>query len=33
LQKYEGQFGEIKMPAGGHGLAEQFFSHNKPPTG
>ncbi len=33
LQKYEAQFGEIKMPIGGPGLAEQFFSHPKPPTG
>ena len=33
LQKYEAQFGEIKMPAGGSGLADQFFGHNKPPTG
>ena len=32
LQKYEAQFGEIKMPPGGPGLAEQFFSHPKPPT-
>ena len=32
LQKYEAQFGEIKLPAGGSGLAEQFFSHGKPPT-
>jgi hypothetical protein len=29
----EAQFGEIKLPVGGHGLAEQFFGHNKPPTG
>jgi hypothetical protein len=33
LQKYEAQFGEINSPAGGPGLAEQFFSHPKPPTG
>lgn len=33
LQKYEAQFGEIKMPAGGSGLAEQFFGHTKPPAG
>ena len=33
LQKYEAQFGEIKMPAGGPGLAEQFFGHSKPPAG
>jgi hypothetical protein len=31
LQKYEAQFGEIKLPIGGTGLAEQFFSHGKPP--
>ena len=30
LQKYEAQFGEIKLPTGGSGLAEQFFSHGKP---
>ncbi len=33
LQKYEAQFGEIKLPTGGPGLAEQFFGHTKPPTG
>jgi hypothetical protein len=33
LQKYEAQFGEIKMPAGGPGLAEQFFGQTKPPAG
>ncbi len=33
LQKYEAQFGEIKMPVGSPGLAEQFFRHPKPPTG
>lgn len=32
LQKYEAQFGEIKMPAGGTNLAEQLFGHSKPPT-
>ncbi len=32
LQKYEAQFGEIKLPAGGPGLAEQFFGGNKPAT-
>jgi hypothetical protein len=32
LQKYEAQFGEIKMPAGGTGLAEQFFGSGKPPA-
>jgi hypothetical protein len=30
LHKYEAQFGEIKMPPGGTGLAEQFFSSAKP---
>ena len=30
LQKYEAQFGEIKLPAGGSGLAEQLFGHAKP---
>lgn len=33
LKKYEAQFGEIKSPAGGPGLAEQFFGQAKPPTG
>jgi hypothetical protein len=33
LQKYEAQFGEIKMPAGGPGLAEQLFGQAKPTTG
>jgi hypothetical protein len=33
LQKFEAQFGEIKTPPGGPGLAEQFFGHTKPPTG
>lgn len=33
LQKYEAQFGEIKIPSGSPGLAEQFFSQSKPPTG
>ena len=31
LQKYEAQFGEIKMPPGGSGLVEQFFGGVKPP--
>jgi hypothetical protein len=30
LQKYEAQFGEIKLPAGGSGLADQLFGHAKP---
>ena len=33
LQKYETQFGEIKLPTSGPGLAEQLFGHTKPPTG
>jgi hypothetical protein len=33
LQKYEVQFGEIKLPTGGPGLAEQLFGQTKPPTG
>ena len=33
LQKYEAQFGEIKMPAGGPDLAQQLFGQTKPPTG
>jgi hypothetical protein len=32
LQKYEAQFGEIKLP-GGPGLADQFFGHVQKPTG
>jgi hypothetical protein len=31
LQKYEEQFGEIKLPAGGDALAQQFFGAIKPP--
>ena len=31
LQKYEAQFGEIKLPTGDAGLAEQLFGHVKPP--
>lgn len=31
LNKYEEQFGEIKLPAGGDGLAQQFFGTVKPP--
>lgn len=33
LQKYEAQFGDIKLPTGGSGLAEQFFGHAPKPTG
>jgi hypothetical protein len=33
LQKYEAQFGEVKMPTGNPGLAEQLFGQAKPPTG
>jgi len=31
LEKYEAQFGEIKLPADGEGLAQQFFGAIKPP--
>ena len=31
LEKYEAQFGEIKLPAGGEELAQQFFGAVKPP--
>lgn len=31
LNKYEEQFGEIKLPAGGDALAQQFFGAIKPP--
>ena len=31
LEKYEAQFGEIKLPAGGDALAQQFFGTVKPP--
>ena len=31
LEKYEAQFGEIKMPSGGNELAQQFFGTVKPP--
>ncbi|MFN2270266.1 MAG: DUF3467 domain-containing protein [Anaerolineae bacterium] len=31
LTKYEEQFGEIKLPAGGDALAQQFFGAIKPP--
>jgi hypothetical protein len=31
LEKYEEQFGEIKLPAEGNALAQQFFGTIKPP--
>jgi len=31
LEKYEAQFGEIKLPTGGGKLAQQFFGGVKPP--
>lgn len=31
LEKYEAQFGEIKLPSGGDELAQQFFGAVKPP--
>jgi hypothetical protein len=31
LEKYEAQFGEIKLPSGGANLAQQFFGGVKPP--
>jgi len=31
LEKYEAQFGEIKMPEKGNALAQQFFGAVKPP--
>jgi hypothetical protein len=31
LEKYEAQFGEIKLPADGDALARQFFGTTKPP--
>jgi len=31
LEKYEAQFGEIKLPSGGENLAQQFFGGVKPP--
>ena len=30
LDKYEAQFGEIKLPSGGPGLAEMFFGPARP---
>jgi hypothetical protein len=32
LEKYEEQFGEIKLPAEGDALAQQFFGTVKPPS-
>ncbi len=31
LEKYEAQFGEIKLPSGGKNLAQQFFGGVRPP--
>jgi hypothetical protein len=31
LEKYEAQFGEVKLPAKGDELAQQFFSTARPP--
>lgn len=31
LEKYEAQFGEIKLPADGDALAQQFFGTARPP--
>ncbi len=31
LEKYESQFGEIKLPSGSGNLAQQFFGGVKPP--
>ena len=31
LDKYEAQYGEIKLPEGEEGLASQLFGHVKPP--
>ena len=31
LERYEGQFGEIRLPSGGDDLARQFFGGVKPP--
>jgi hypothetical protein len=31
LEKYEAQFGEIKMPGKGDALAQQFFGATRPP--
>ncbi len=32
LEKYEAQFGEIKLPDAGDALAQQFFGTVKPPS-
>jgi len=31
LDKYEAQYGEVRLPTGDRGLAKQFFGHVKPP--
>lgn len=31
LEKYEAQFGEVKLPADGDALAQQFFGTIRPP--
>ncbi len=31
IEKYEAQFGEVKLPSGGDALAQQFFGAIKPP--
>jgi hypothetical protein len=31
LEKYEAQFGEVKLPADGDALAQQFFGTARPP--
>jgi hypothetical protein len=31
LEKYEAQFGEIKLPADGDALVQQFFGDTRPP--
>jgi hypothetical protein len=31
LEKYEAQFGEVKLPADGDALAQQFFGAARPP--
>jgi hypothetical protein len=32
LDKYEAQFGEIKLPSDGDALAQQFFGGTRPPA-
>jgi hypothetical protein len=32
LAKYEAQYGEVRLPSGDDGLAEQFFGQVKPPS-